>query len=323
VALELELAPAWILSDGAAGNRRPAEALAHALGIDPREFVLSTAAPWRWLAPRVLPGSASAFGADFAAALTEPPRLAIGCGRQAALATRWLRARIPNCRAVQILDPRIDCAHFDAVLAPDHDALRGPSVLSFSGGLHAIDGAALARARIAHAELSRLPGPRTLVLLGGSHAAFDLDRGLWNHLCAILRHWQARDGGSLLLSSSRRTPEWLRTAARQDLADLPGRQWHGDADGANPYAGFLAWADRIIVTPDSANMLAEACATAVPVLCPLTRPLRGKLAGLYRELLERGRVRPLKLDYSAWPVEPMRETARIADALRRLLSLPR
>jgi len=86
-------------------------------------------------------------------------------------------------------------------------------------------------------------------------------------------------------NSSRRTPGWLRAVARTDLDAVPGRHWHGEQDGANPYPGFLAWADRIVVTPDSANMLAEACATAVPVLCPVATPLRGKLADLYRDLL--------------------------------------
>lgn len=315
------LSPAWILTDGAPGNRKPALALAEALGIEPYEWTLSTRAPWRWLAPRWLPARGDAFAAGFEQALREePPRLAIGCGRQGALATRWLKARVPGCRAVQILDPRMPPSHWDAVLAPLHDSLAGPNVLGFTGGLHGVDGPTLARARIAHAELSRLPSPRTVVLLGGPHSSFDLDRGLWLRLCTILHHWQARDGGSLLVSSSRRTPAWLREAARRDLGDLPGLQWHGEADGPNPYGGLLAWADRIVVTPDSANMLAEACATPVPVLVPALKPVRGKLGALYRDLLERGRVRPLKLDYQGWEVLPLRETARIATELQALLA---
>lgn len=311
----------WILSDGAAGNRRPARALAESLGFDPFELVLQVAAPWRWLAPRWLPASAAAFGTDFERALPKPPQLAIGCGRQAALATRWLKRHAPMCRAVQILDPRVDTQHWDAVLAPAHDRLQGENVLQFTGGLHGIDGAALARARIAFADLAQLPAPRTLLLLGGPHRGYRFNRRAWEGLREILLHWHARDGGSLLVSSSRRTPDWLRQAARAELAALPGRQWHGEADGSNPYAGFLAWADRIVVTPDSANMLAEACATAVPVLCPLASALHGKLSSLYRELLESGRVRPLKPEYQPWAVAPLRETARIANELCARLGL--
>src|SRR5699024_11471290 len=67
-------------------------------------------------------GARHAFGADFAAALSAPPALAIGCGRQAALATRLVRDT--GARAVQILDPRLDPSHWDLVIAPEHDGLR-------------------------------------------------------------------------------------------------------------------------------------------------------------------------------------------------------
>ncbi len=39
------LAPAWVLTDGATGNRKPALALAESLGIEPYEWTLQTRAP--------------------------------------------------------------------------------------------------------------------------------------------------------------------------------------------------------------------------------------------------------------------------------------
>ena len=96
------------ISDGRAGNARQAEALASALadGGAVSTLALDPRAPWRWLSPRRLPGAETAFGAGFAALLDATPGLAIGCGRQAALATRLLRER--GWRTVQILDPRIE-----------------------------------------------------------------------------------------------------------------------------------------------------------------------------------------------------------------------
>src|SRR5688572_13742630 len=94
----------WTLSDGHAGNVRQARALASAMGFaGARDVLLAPRAPWRWVAPRTWPASEHAFGAEFAVALARPPRIAIGCGRQAALATRLLRVR--GARVVQILDP--------------------------------------------------------------------------------------------------------------------------------------------------------------------------------------------------------------------------
>src|SRR5690606_16514870 len=102
---------AWTVSDGHAGNVRQAGALAAAMGLRARDWIVQARAPWRWLSPRQLPGAGAAFGAVFADALRAPPPLAIGCGRQAALATRLLRAR--GARVVQVLDPRIDPSHWD------------------------------------------------------------------------------------------------------------------------------------------------------------------------------------------------------------------
>ncbi len=42
-------------------------------------------------------------------------------------------------------------------------------------------------------------------------------------------------------------------------------RWSPDPEVPNPYLGFLALADALIVTDDSESMLAEACATQKPV----------------------------------------------------------
>lgn len=328
---------AWIITDGAAGNEKQALALAHALGRIhpdaptgiPREhennmFRLATRAPWRWTAPYLLPRDASAFGSSVSRRLDgEAPHIAIGCGRQAALALRWLKRRHGNAiRTVQILDPRIHPRHFDAVIVPEHDALRGANVLTTFGALNTIDDASLNRARDAWPTLQTLPTPRTAVLLGGPTRAVPFDRNTWHTLATHLRTQHARDGGSLLVTTSRRSPEWLRQAARDDLADIPGTQWHGDIDGANPYTAFLALADRIVVTPDSVNLLSEACATRVPVWIPRSTPIPGKIGHFVDALVARDRVRVLG---TAPPppagIEPLRETARIAAELRHLLAL--
>lgn len=310
----------WVISDGAAGNRRQAEALAQALGMPARTLALSARAPWRFVAPRLLPGSGHAFGAAFADALRAPPAFAIGCGRQAALATRLLRQR--GTRVVQILDPRVPPRRFDVVVAPEHDGLSGPNVVPCLGSLSPVDADWLAAARARFAALAALPRPLTLLALGGPTRQVAMHPRWFAALADVLEHWLSRDGGALLVTSSRRTPAWLRAAVRHRFDGAPGAQWHGPADGDNPYAGFLAHADRIVVTPDSANLMSEAAATGAPVLAYVPSPPRGKLALLYRELVERGHLRPLADDFDPWTPAPLRELPRVAAAVRTLLQLP-
>lgn len=312
---------ALVLSDGAAGNENQALALAGALASQIEMLRLDARAPWRWVAPRRLPGSTHAFGPEFASRLRAPwPDIAIGCGRQAALATRLLHeASGGACRAVQILDPRIDPAHFDIVVAPEHDALDGANVITTRGGLNAIDDAWLERGRAAFPELAALPSPRYALLLGGSTRALALDQAYWESLVAILSTRLRREGASLMLTSSRRTPDWLRAAAREAFTDIPNRQWHGEHDGPNPYAGFLAWADALVVTPDSVNMLSEAAATYVPLWSHAPQRLHGKVGHFVAALHTSGRLRFLDETSSADPIAPLRENARVAQAVRRCL----
>ncbi len=300
---------AWALSDGAAGNERQALALAAALGVQAETVRLRG----RWRARLLAPHFGSLSDLD----LQPPwPELAIGCGRLAALATRRLREQ--GVRTVQILDPRIDPALFDAVVAPRHDGLTGANVVATTGSLHGIDDAWLASAREQYAALGGLPGPRTCVLLGGPTRQLRWRRADLLKMATILEHWQARDDGSLMIAASRRTPAWAVNALRARFPDarfaLPG-----DAD--NAYPGMLAHADRIVVTGDSVNMLSEACAVSVPVLYAAPRVPGERLASFHRDLLERGHARPLRLEYRPWSSPPLRELPEVAAELVRRLGL--
>jgi len=310
--------PTWTVTDGHAGNVRQAQALAAALGEPFRAWTLSARPPWRWFAPRALPGSAAAFGRRFAHALRDPPALAIGCGRQAALATRLLRAG--GARAVQILDPRIDPRHWDLVIAPEHDGLRGDNVITLIGSLHPVDDLWLAAARHAFPALGALPGPRTTLLLGGASAHARFDERLYDRLLQRVEHIARVEGGSVLATTSRRTPSGVRAALRDRLHAVPGLAWTDGADGPNPYAGLLAWADRIVCTADSVNMLSEAAATLAPVFVAGHEHVQGRPRRFVDALLRGGRVQVLDEGAQPFAVTPLRETARVAVEVRQRLA---
>ena len=308
----------WTLTDGRAGNVRQAEALATALALPHQPWTLEARAPWRWIAPRRLPGADNAFGEAFAA--TVAPSLAIGCGRQAALATRLLRAR--GARVVQILDPRLDPRHWDLVIAPEHDQLRGANVIPMIGSLNPVDDLWLAAARQAFASFGTLPAPRTALLLGGASAHARFDDALYDAVLRDVSRHVTEEGGCALATASRRTPAAVRARMRERFRGVPGVIWTEPADGANPYAGLLAWADRIVCTADSVNMLSEASATLVPVYVAGYAHVGGRPRHFLDTLLRMGRVRPFEPELlEAFAVTPLRETTRVAAEVRQRLSL--
>lgn len=305
----------WAVSDGAAGNERQACALAEALGFAPRVLRLRLAQPWDVFAPRLLAGARGAIHDADGQPLQPPwPGIAIGCGRRAALATRLLRAWSGGrSYTVQILDPRIDTRAWDLVVAPQHDGVDAANVIRSIGALNPVDAEWLAAGRRAFAAFGDLPAPRTALLVGASTRAQRLDDAYFDALLARLAQHRS---GSFLVSVSRRTGAATTARLRAAFAPFPGVFWAGPADGTNPYAGILGWADRIVVTPDSVNMLSEACATGRPVSTFAPRPIRGKLALFHAELHASGHVRPLG-EASAQPQPPpLAETAAIAELVR-------
>jgi mitochondrial fission protein ELM1 len=307
---------AWIISDGAAGNERQALALASALGVSARVMTLPLRAPWSWFAPHCIPGGRLALSDRDRAGFEAPwPDIAIGCGRSAALLTRMLRDLSGgDCYCVQILDPRIDARHWDAVVAPRHDRLEGANVLHTLGSLNPIDDAWLASGREAFPDFEALPRSRVALLVGGPRRGIEFDERLSQRLIECVQ--TAARGGSVLATASRRTPPEFASRLREALAGVPGIFWNGE--GTNPYPGLLGWADRIVVTPDSVNMLSEACAAGVPVHTVSVAPLPEKIERFHAALRERGLLTDVGV--ARTDVAPLRETQAIATKLRKRMA---
>lgn len=305
----------WALSDGAAGHRRQAEALAAALAERLHGVceILILRAGWqaRLFAPRF--GGLSMLESEGRPLEPPWPDLAVGCGRIAALATRRLREQ--GAKAVQILNPGIDPRHWDYLIAPRHDHLAGANVLSTLGSLHPLDEARLAALRAAHPELLTAPSPRTLLLLGGPSRHLAWGRRDLARLLAVLQHWRERDGGSLWIAFSRRTPDWAERRLRRAF---PEARFTPSA-GVNLYEPFLACAERIVVSADSVNMLSEACATGVPVRYFAPRPPSPKLGAFLLALVEGDHARPLRLELGSGGTRPLIELPELAERLAQAL----
>lgn len=313
--LQQSVAAPLLLSDGHAGNQRQAEALARALGhAGAAHITLRPGMAARLLAPRLFPGASGTLGQDFAACLQQPPALAIGCGRQAALATRLLRAH--GSFAVQILHPRISPRHWDVVIAPRHDGFASANVIQMDGSLHGVDDVSLAAARDDFAELSTLPAPRVALLLGGASKHWPMPTEALLAALRLLAQAVAAQEGTLLVTTSRRTPvAWQKLLPMLQAARL----WRNESDGRNLYPGLLAWADVIVCSADSVNMLSEAAATSAPLYVLGSEYLQGRPARFLQHLQAQGRVRAFAGSLDTFAATPLRETARVAAQLLAMM----
>ena len=307
----------WVIHDGAAGNRKQAVALAEALDWGFDEKVMQPGLLAKWFAPRLPWLTKQAFGESFADAMKNPPKYVIGCGRQAALATRMMKQA--GSFAIQILNPQIPSRHWDVVIAPLHDRLQGSNVITCVGSLHDVNPASLEAWHLRASGLQRMSSPCTLVLIGGPSGMASFNEGLIEVMFSHLEYALARQGGSLMICGSRRTPTAFAEKIRQRFSDSNFPVWFDQSDGENIYASALACADRIALTPDSVNMISEACAANVPVYIAQPERATGRMKIFISHLLGIGRIKSLNKDLIAFPVKPLNTMPDVIAQLKPFL----
>ena len=290
----------WALIDDRAGNTGQTLGVAEALGRDFREVRVNYTPAVRL--PNFVRG-ASLLGVDPESqarlrGTAEWPALVIAAGRRLAPVARWIKARGQATALCQVMDPGWPGrADFDLIAVPAHDgkAIAGANILRTVGAPHRIAAPRLDAARDAWADrLQPIGAPRIAALIGGATKDRLFSEGRAAALGKSLADLAAATGGQIMLTTSRRTGIRSEDAL---LAQLPPATWTyrwGDT-GENPYFGFLAWADILVVTGDSMSMVSEACGTAKPVLIDApaaeTSP---KHARLHADLVAHNRA--LRLD---------------------------
>ena len=237
------------------------------------------------------------------------PDVVISCGRASIPASVAMRQDTAgSALMVHVQRPTCSERWFDLVIAPRHDYTASdppPSnVLLTRGSLHDVDATTLASAHAAWAPtFASMPTPRLALLIGGRmsrrwwHAPLApvLTVGSATRLVRSAAETVAASGGSLLVTTSRRTPAEVAAAIDSQLdaavaAGVPCQRWWADA-APNPYLGLLACADHLLVTADSVNMVTEACGTGKPVYVFEPHQCRGRFASFHKELLEAYRTR--------------------------------
>ena len=196
------------------------------------------------------------------------PDLIISAAMRNEPVCRWIRRQSGGrARYVHLGKPWADVASFDLVITtPEYPVPDRPNVLRNSFSLHWITETRLAAEAAAWApRLAGLPQPFVAVVIGGYAGRYALDREKAELLAREASALARERGGSLLITTSARTAPAAVDALERAL-EVPYRlfRWRPDATD-NPYFGYLALADAIIVTCESSTMLAEACATRKPV----------------------------------------------------------
>ncbi|MGE5502420.1 MAG: mitochondrial fission ELM1 family protein, partial [Ignavibacteriales bacterium] len=245
--------------------------------------------------------------------ITPPwPHIMVAAGRATLpVSMRMKRWSKGKTFVVQLQDPRAPARFFDVVVPPKHDRVTGDNVIPIVGSPHRVTPKRLdAELKKFAKKLDPLPRPRVAVLIGGKSKGFDLPTLRAEQMAREILTGIEHEGGSLMLTFSRRTPDAAKAALTAELADVRGIIWNGT--GANPYFAFLAAADYILVTEDSTNMATEAASTGKPVFILKMEGEHPKFRAFHESLERHGAARPFGGGFHRWSYEPLQETDRAA-----------
>jgi uncharacterized protein len=262
----------WVLLDEKPGHDTQSLGLANNLGWSYQEKRLRF--NWRAELPNsMVKGSIASLKAA-SAPIAEPPwpDLVIAAGRRTVPIAEWIRQHsLGRARSVQI--GRIGTYledHFDLGVAPEYAGLYpDPRRMEIAMPLTRVSQESLdAAAARWRDELGSFKGPRVALLVGGTNVEHEFSPDCARELGEAVKTMVEAAGGSVFVSTSRRTSK----AAAEALLSALGSScrhayvWQTDSDNSeNPYMGYLALADSFVVTGESASMLAEACTTGKPV----------------------------------------------------------
>ena len=259
----------WLVDAYRAGEQKQLRALAASLGWPYQVISLRYR---KWEVQTNLFRGQDLHGVDRARSspLSPPwPDLVLSAGMRNEPVCRWIKEQSGgHSKTVFIGRLWADPAHFDLVVTtPQYRVPARPNVLKNDLPLHRVNRQALALAAEQWApRLQYLPRPYIAVNIGGTSGPYAFGRRAAQRLMRDASALVEARGGSMLVTSSARTPAAVMDdiVASQDRVPMHFYRWR-PKDPDNPYQGFLALADELIVTADSIAMLSEACATGRPL----------------------------------------------------------
>jgi len=309
----------WVLAGRKAGDNTQLLALAEALGW-PFEVKRIRNRTYELLTNRLLGATLAGVDRKSSDSLEPPwPDLVLTAGRRNEPVARWVRKQSGGkTRLVHVGRPWAPLECFDLIVTtPQYNLPDRPNVLTVDLPLHGLTRKVLDQLRDQWSpRFSHLPEPRWVVLLGGNSGPFVFTPDRARRLACWLNVRAGGAGGSVLVTDSARTPTAAYEAFLGELA-VPVHVYHWGSQEENPYRGYLAVADRLVVTGESMSMLAEAAAAGRPMYIfdlsenPVDERGRGRRP--WWTVPRNYRYRPLTHRFAMWlaPRRMRRDVSRI------------
>ena len=307
-----------LLTQGMHGMISQVEGLAKALDID---FTHHTVEPnnfWKMVPPKFTPISQTVYKKidlnDF--------DIIISCGRKSVIPSIHQKSiskkKVFN---IHIQDPKVNYNHFDFIVAPEHDSIKGKNVINTKGAIHYLTNEEIIKNKdYLNSFIKKDQRKICSLILGGPTKYYEYSLKNMENIFCILNDLLKKKDLQLVVIPSMRTPKNSIDYAKEYF----GKN-HTIVDNVDKkaYLSALSISQNIVVTCDSSSMISEASLTGKPIYVANISPRKNdkrfkKFRNLFREL---NIIRNLGEEEENWNYQKLDETNRVARIIKQKINI--
>jgi len=307
-----------LLTQGMHGMISQAEGLAEALNIDFTHHTVELNKFWELIPPKLTPISQIVYKKiDL-----QNFDIIISCGRKSVIPSIHLKnnskKKVLN---IHIQDPKVNLEHFDFIVAPEHDSIKGKNVITTKGSIHYLKENDINKNK-EYLESFIKKDEREIcsLILGGPTKYYDYSSKNIENIFFTLSKLLKDSDLQLVVIPSMRTPKKTIDFAKEYFGE--NHTIINNVD-KKAYLSALSISKSIVVTCDSSSMISEAALTGKPIYVANILPKKNdkrfkKFRNLFRNM---NITRNLGEEDKNWNYQKLDETNRVAEIIKTKINL--
>jgi len=302
---------ALLLTQGMHGMVSQTEGLAKALKLNFKHQKIKLKPLWNLIPPKFTPISENLLTEKFVC----DSKIVISCGRKSVISSIALKKRFGNqIFNIHIQNPKTSFKHFDLIISPEHDNIKGDNVLTTQGSIHYLTKKEIVE-NSKYLQLDKEKKQIVAFIIGGPNKYYNYSEEQVHFIFNKVKTLFTPDKFKIVIIPSYRTPERIIKKAFNTF----GFNHHVvKRIDKKAYLSSLALADYIIVTCDSTSMISEAAVTGKPVYIAMMKPNRSirRFKSFYTQFKELGIIKELTDNIDSWSYDKLDEVNRIAPLIK-------
>ena len=302
---------ALLLTQGMHGMVSQVEGLARALGLTYKHQSIKLKPLWNLLPPKLTPISENLVKEKFVC----DSKVIISCGRKSVIPSIALKKRLgKEIFTIHVQDPKVSLKHFDLIISPEHDNIKGDNVLTTRGAIHYLTKKEI-KDNSNYLDIKKEKRKLVAFIIGGPNKYYNYNDQAIQQLFTKIKTLFTPDKYKIIIVPSYRTPEKI---IKKAFDTFNFNHIVIKTVDKKAYLSALALADISVVTCDSTSMISEAAITGKPVYIAMMKSNKnnGRFKKFYSLLTDLGITRELKDSVEEWSYESLNEVNRVAPIIK-------